>query len=123
MVTPTLAHTQLVGGASDLWTRHASIHYPECFHTHIKEVAGNDPGMVAFYDGDVAYESLDLEAEDRGGAVTCLNPTGGGKSIQVIFPGTVMELCHRVNDRVRVGDWRSGWPWFRILLRQVTIVL
>ena len=63
IVTPTFCTLNWLRSYGSVDEACVSIQHPECFHTHIKEVAGDDPGMVAFYDGDVAYEALDLDAE------------------------------------------------------------
>jgi len=63
IVTPTFCTLNWLQGFSSVQQACDAIQQPQCFHTHIKEVKGADPGMVAFYAGDVSYESLDLEAE------------------------------------------------------------
>ena len=63
MVTPTFCTLDWLRGFSSVQEACTAIRQPQCFHTHIKEVGGADPGMVAFYSGDVSYESLDLDAE------------------------------------------------------------
>jgi 8-oxo-dGTP pyrophosphatase MutT (NUDIX family) len=62
MVTPTFCTLDWLRAFVSVQEACSAIRQPKCFHTHIKEVAGADPGMVAFYAGDVSYESLDLEA-------------------------------------------------------------
>ncbi|HJM22357.1 MAG TPA: NUDIX hydrolase [Acidimicrobiales bacterium] len=62
IVTPTFCTLNWLKQFRTVPDACAAIKGPECFHTHIKQVAGSDPGMVAFYSGDVSYDSLDLEA-------------------------------------------------------------
>jgi len=62
MVTPTFCTLDWLRAFDSVQEACSAIRQPQCFHTHIKEVGGADPGMVAFYAGDVSYESLDLEA-------------------------------------------------------------
>ena len=63
MVTPTFCTLDWLRGFSSVLEACSAVRQPKCFHTHIKEVEGADPGMVAFYAGDVSYESLDLDAK------------------------------------------------------------
>lgn len=62
IVTPTFCTLNWLQSFTRVDDACSSIQEPECFHTHIKEVGGRDPGMVAFYAGDVSYDSLDLTA-------------------------------------------------------------
>lgn len=62
IVTPTFCTLNWLQGFESVDDACSAIRQPECFHTHIKEVDGPDPGVVAFYDGDISYESLDLDA-------------------------------------------------------------
>ncbi|MEG3596067.1 MAG: NUDIX hydrolase [Actinomycetota bacterium] len=63
MVTPTFCTLDWLRAFDSVQDACSSVQQSQCFHTHIKEVGDPDPGMVAFYAGDVSYESLDLEAE------------------------------------------------------------
>ena len=61
IVTPTFCTLNWLEGFRTVSDACAAIKGPECFHTHIKQVDGADPGMVAFYSGDVSYDSMDLD--------------------------------------------------------------
>tara|TARA_Y100000758_G_scaffold3228_1_gene2751 strand:- start:44 stop:787 length:744 start_codon:yes stop_codon:yes gene_type:complete len=62
MVTPTFCTLNWLKKFRTVSDACSAVKNPECFHTHIKQVDGSDPGIVAFYSGDVSYDSLDLEA-------------------------------------------------------------
>ncbi len=62
IVTPTFCTLNWLEQFRTVSDASAAVQNPECFHTRIKQVDGSDPGVVAFYSGDVSYESLDLAA-------------------------------------------------------------
>jgi 8-oxo-dGTP pyrophosphatase MutT (NUDIX family) len=63
IVTPTFVTLDWLQKFENVREAINAINHPICFHTHIKEVTGDDPGMIGFYPGDISYETLDTDAE------------------------------------------------------------
>lgn len=62
MVTPTFVTLDWLRKWSTVDDIISDVGDPIAYHTHITPVGEPDPGNVAFYHGDVAYDSLDLDA-------------------------------------------------------------
>ena len=63
IVTPTFVTLDWLQKFKSVQEAILAIARPICFHTHIREVTGDDPGMIAFYPGDISYETLDAAAD------------------------------------------------------------
>lgn len=61
VVTPTFVTLDWLRRYNEVQAVVNDISGPVAFHTHIRQVGDPDPGMVAFYDGDVSYHSMDLD--------------------------------------------------------------
>ena len=61
VVTPTFVTLDWLRRHDRISSIVSDISEPVPYHTRIKNVEGSDPGMVAFYDGDISYETLDVD--------------------------------------------------------------
>jgi 8-oxo-dGTP pyrophosphatase MutT (NUDIX family) len=59
VVTPTFVTLDWLRRHDSLDDLIGSIEQPQSFHTRIRPLEGSDPGNIAFYHGDVGYESMD----------------------------------------------------------------